>query len=836
VALVGYTQKCTTGDRLRWRPVAEHQAVARAEQAAAADRPARPLGRLVEREHARGGVAVERDDDRRVAFPGAHLACGAVDGRCDVAPALRVARAVGEARARHAECERVQQRGVAEQREPHRRSERARGEAARGARVALGRERDERRRGGQQREPRGARPVQLRHVREREHGEDRERRARAEEREQEAALAGAARRAALERGAHRRARKRDERGEHRRREQHSDGAEQPVQCELGGVVDPPRALEQERRPVVLRVPRDDGREERERHDGGEPELGPRERRARPPVDEHESQGAGAEQRDGVLRQQPQPEAHAGAPPRARPRLDQGAPEEVERTGPCRRERRIGRHDDAARERERQHRDERQRHGGRRLAEPTARERGAEAGRDERAQDRARAHAPFAVAERARAEPNEPGDERRMIEIGELQVSRVTPVVRLFGEELEGTGVGDAQREQVAQRGQAAEAQRQRPLLRSALGRQHPERRADRRDRQTEQRARHERRHGRSPAAAQQALERTAAQERRERAEGGEPEHASRPELAREQSRHGGERGGRARQLRRADGGARALQRCEHAHVEHGRCRQRDQEPAQDRRVHVRTREGGQPREILADLGGAELRLPLHAVGERDRHFERAQARAAAREQLEQDLEAGGRLAQVEQRLAARGEEARHRIAHHRDRPGKRRSQLRNDAPVQRPAADCAAAHVPAADGDVGAAIEHRARERGHRFGRVRQVGVHDDDDVRASFAGAEDHRAREPARAAPDHRAHRVTRRPSGDALGRAVLRVVVDHHDLERRRAVEREDAPQQLVDVQRLVQRGHDDGERRLHQRRPAASWRSRSTATADTAACRL
>ena len=705
----------------------------------------------------------------------------------------------------------MQQRAVAHEREPERRREQPRRDARSRAGPRSGRQREERRGRGQQRQPERAGPVHLRHVCDRERDEDRERRERGECREAPAAPGLVDRHARVDGAARARARQREQRRDHGRPEQRDHSAREPMQTELGRLLEAPLALERERRPVVAVVPDDHRREERERDERREIRLRPREPGARAPVGEHEEERAGAEQRDRVLREHPGAETDADPPPRARPRLDEREPQEVERPRPGRGEWRVGSHQDPAGERERQRRDQRDAHRRRGLPEPARRERRREADRHERTRDRADAHAPLTVTEERGAGGDQPGHERRVVEIRQVQVLRVAPVVGLFGQELDGPGVGDSEREQVARGTETREAQRERALVRRARRREHEERGAGAGHGEREQLARNERGQRRETRVPQQTLERAAADQRRERRQRREARDPRAAKRARADSEGEERRRGRPGEVRGPEREAAALQEREDRAVDQRARGERETQAAQRRRPEVDPRERDQPPEILADLGDSELRLAARPIDELDRHLDHAQPRAAAREQLEQDLEARRFAAEREQVGAVRREVAGHRIARRGDRPGERRRDARGDLAPQRPAARRAARHVPASDREAGRAREHGSGERGDRRDRMREVRVHHHHDVAARLPRAGDHGTREAALAAAHDDPHRKARRPGERALRGPVLRVVVDDDHLERRARVgERADLPQQLVDVLDLVQRRDDDRER--------------------------
>ncbi len=375
--------------------------------------------------------------------------------------------------------------------------------------------------------------------------------------------------------------------------------------------------------------------------------------------------------------------------------------------------------------------------------------------------------------------------------------RVAPVVRLLGEQLDGACIRDPQREQIDGHRNATQAQRQRALVRRARRAEHEERRAERAHREAGDRARNECDERRQPGVPNQAREHAAAQQKREQTQRREAPGLGAAQIARAQRPHRQGAKRPARELRAAERPSASFEQREAREVEDRARAKCEPETAQAGGAEVGARERRESPEILADLGDPELRLTALAVDELDRDLDRAQARAAARNDVR----------------AARRKEAGHRIAHRRDRPGERGGGARRQLAPQRPTARRAAADVAAADRNRRRAVEERSDEGRDRRDRMREVGVHDDDHLRARRSRARDHRARETAFVAAHDYTDRVPARPCARALGRAVARIVVDDDHFERReRFGKGEDLPQQLVDVLRLVERGHDDRERRL------------------------
>ena len=164
----------------------------------------------------------------------------------------------------------------------------------------------------------------------------------------------------------------------------------------------------------------------------------------------------------------------------------------------------------------------------------------------------------------------------------------------------------------------------------------------------------------------------------------------------------------------------------------------------------------------------------------------SRVRPAADEQLEADLEAAGLdRARPARSIAPDQEEAGRGVANRRQRRGQ---QARRRATcmrrVERPVRRAAARHVAAARRARRRSVraKHRQHPR-HERRRMAEVGVHDADDVGAA-------RRRTPTTAVPSPSlpARWMTciamraRQLVGDRAG-AVRRVVVDDHELERRR-----------------------------------------------------
>jgi len=314
-----------------------------------------------------------------------------------------------------------------------------------------------------------------------------------------------------------------------------------VQARLRRVTQAAHALERERRPVVAPVPDQDRREQTERHERGERGLGAQPLTSRAPVEQQECERADTQERDRVFREQPETETDSRAPPRARPQLDLREPQEIQRARPRGRERRVGSHEQTTHEAEREGRDQRE-HGERRgPAQPASGERGREARGHERADERAQPDRPLTVTGERRRPRDEPRHERRVIEIRPVQVLRVAPVVRLFGQELERAGVRDPQREQIGERGNAAEADRHGSFARRGG---HPERRAHHRHGRTQRQAGREREDRRETRLAHDARERAAAQQNGEETHEREASRAAAAELAGAE-RERGERSRRA---------------------------------------------------------------------------------------------------------------------------------------------------------------------------------------------------------------------------------------------------------------------------------------------------
>src|SRR5438552_7177349 len=182
-------------------------------------------------------------------------------------------------------------------------------------------------------------------------------------------------------------------------------------------------------------------------------------------------------------------------------------------------------------------------------------------------------------------------------------------------------------------------------------------------------------------------------------------------------------------------------------------------------------------EILHDFAAAELRGAELAVAEGVRHLDH-RLRPGARDDLESDLEADGVEAHTVDRGAAYREEPARGVPYRDEHVADQACDSRDDAAAQRPIHRRAALDVAAAYGKVGAVVD-RLHERGDGLRGVRQVGIHDDEDVAARFVEPGDHGRGEPrfSRTADDP--NRMRRRKPGGDVRRAVGRTIVDDDEL---------------------------------------------------------
>ncbi len=109
---------------------------------------------------------------------------------------------------------------------------------------------------------------------------------------------------------------------------------------------------------------------------------------------------------------------------------------MERPGPRRGHWRVGRHQEAGGEAEGQHRHEQQAGEGRRSAEQLMGQAEAEEGGREPAEPGGETHAELVVAEQAGGRPDQPGHHRRMVEIADVEVLGVVPVIGFLRQEID----------------------------------------------------------------------------------------------------------------------------------------------------------------------------------------------------------------------------------------------------------------------------------------------------------------------------------------------------------------------------------------------------------------
>src|SRR5438093_5388448 len=112
--------------------------------------------------------------------------------------------------------------------------------------------------------------------------------------------------------------------------------------------------------------------------------------------------------------------------------------------------------------------------------------------------------------------------------------------------------------------------------------------------------------------------------------------------------------------------------------------------------------------------------------------------------------------------AARGIAYRHEHVTHETR------DARDDAAAQRPIHRRATAHVAAANGEIGALVD-RLDQGGHDLRRVREVGVHHDENVTARLLEAGDHGRREARLPLAAHHPYGMPRRETVGDLRSAV-------------------------------------------------------------------
>jgi len=398
----------------------------------------------VEGQPARQPVGVESDDHRIDALLLAHLPYTLIELLRDGRHSDPELAQDGQLRhARKAQRNVVQQTRVDRERDEHRRRPRARG--VRGqppSRIGRGSGRDVR----QDSEPQRHRPVQLDVASEAEGREHQERHGRQREQQSE--------RAALDRALcerqDRASRAHDgECGDEtdRGQEQHA-GAEQIGQIEVEAAAKPLDPLVLERHPIVARVPDDHRHEQHSRDEGGIIRLW-----ATPPdpgarAGHEVCRGGQGQEQHRVLGEQPAADAQARPVPRSAPFLDQRAPEVVQRAGPAGHERRVGRHQQAREEEPGQDTGKRERSDPPATAADRRRQRAGVGCRDHAADQRARSHGPLGVAEGIGEQRDQPGDQRWVVVVPEIEVPGIVPVVGLFVEQLDHAPVDETQQDRV----------------------------------------------------------------------------------------------------------------------------------------------------------------------------------------------------------------------------------------------------------------------------------------------------------------------------------------------------------------------------------------------------
>ncbi len=188
---------------------------------------------------------------------------------------------------------------------------------------------------------------------------------------------------------------------------------------------------------MLRVPKNNrgkNREREQRRDIGLPTPPPAPRFAIP---QREAQGYGNEQTDGVFRKRADPQPETDTPPRGRAARHQCALEIVERCRPSGSQGRVGGHEQPRKKEEGQglH----QHHGGERgrLIKKVARQTIGKDRRNHTAAERARADSELRLAEGGRAHLDQPRNHRWVVEISDVEMARVIPVVRFLRQKLDG---------------------------------------------------------------------------------------------------------------------------------------------------------------------------------------------------------------------------------------------------------------------------------------------------------------------------------------------------------------------------------------------------------------
>ena len=213
------------------------------------------------------------------------------------------------------------------------------------------------------------------------------------------------------------------------------------------VGEPAHALERERRPAVLHVPDDHRREDRERQRDTAPCPRRDQHATRLRVDQHEDERRDRHERHRVLRHHSEADCDAGGEPRAILVVEQRPAQEIQRRGPRRGERCVRRDDHADDEEVGQRAGEQRGAKRRGSSAEVARVERDEDDHHDPARHRGEANEELAGA-KLRNRGDQPGDERRVIDVADVGMLRIIPVVRFLRDQLDLSEIDQAQRHEI----------------------------------------------------------------------------------------------------------------------------------------------------------------------------------------------------------------------------------------------------------------------------------------------------------------------------------------------------------------------------------------------------
>ncbi len=211
-----------------------------------------------------------------------------------------------------------------------------------------------------------------------------------------------------------------------------------------------------RRPVLwkandaqwwAKVPDDHRRENRRGQQPATVGAGSAKPSARRRVEPQKKQGRGPEQGNRVFGKHTHSQAGTNAQPCPGAIIEKTTRQEVQRSRPTGRQRRVGRHDPAAHEEERQQLHQQHRRLARLASILQRGEPEREKTRHQRTNQRGAAHPEFIVTEAGDAQVDQPRHHRRMVEVAVVEVLRVVPVVRFLREQVDPRQVGQPQQQQ-----------------------------------------------------------------------------------------------------------------------------------------------------------------------------------------------------------------------------------------------------------------------------------------------------------------------------------------------------------------------------------------------------